>query len=88
MDNAMIDGFDQIIDLIGCDRSEIILASGKNRKGSAGNYDRNCKTGYLGSKGDPGRPLQALIFDSVLILFRHHRILPIMNGVLQTKVRG
>ena len=70
MDNAMIDEVsDQIIDLIGCDRSEIILASGKTGRGV-----QEIMTAIVNRipapKGDPGAPLQALIFDSVFNSFR------------------
>lgn len=60
---------DQIIELLGCKREEIIRASGKTGQGV---YD------ILGAiieripapKGDPEAPLQALIFDSVFNSFR------------------
>ncbi len=60
---------DQIIELLGCKREEIIRASGKTGQGV---FD------ILGAivdrvpapKGDPEAPLQALIFDSVFNSFR------------------
>lgn len=84
MDNAMIDEVsDQIIDLIGCDRSEIILASGKTGRGV-----QEIMTAIVdripAPKGDPGAPLQALIFDSVFNSFRGIIVyFRIMNGVLR-----
>ncbi|MFY9310237.1 MAG: translation elongation factor 4 [Bacteroidia bacterium] len=60
---------DQIVELLGCKREEIIPASGKTGMGV---HD------ILGAivervpapKGDPTKPLQALIFDSVFNSFR------------------
>jgi len=60
---------DQIIDLIGCDRSEIIRASGKTGLGVeeilAAIVER-----VSPPAGDANAPLQALIFDSVFNSFR------------------
>jgi len=60
---------DQIVDLIGCDREEVIPASGKTGMGIeeilAAIIERiHCPV------GDPDAPLQALIFDSVFNSFR------------------
>lgn len=60
---------DQIVDLIGCDRSEVIPASGKTGMGIeeilAAIIERiHCPV------GDPAAPLQCLIFDSVFNSFR------------------
>ncbi|HRH12368.1 MAG TPA: translation elongation factor 4, partial [Bacteroidia bacterium] len=60
---------DQIVDLIGCDRDDIIPASGKTGMGVenilAAIVERvKCPV------GDPNAPLQALIFDSVFNSFR------------------
>lgn len=60
---------DQIVDLLGCDRSEIIRASGKTGMG----VDEVLKAiveRVPAPKGDPNAPLQALIFDSVFNPFR------------------
>ncbi len=60
---------DQIVDLIGCDRNEIIPASGKTGMG----VDDILKAIIERVKspvGDPNAPLQALIFDSVFNSFR------------------
>jgi len=60
---------DQIVELIGCDRDEVIPASGKTGMGieeilSAIIERIHCPI------GDPDAPLQALIFDSVFNSFR------------------
>ena len=60
---------DQIIDLIGCDRSDIIRASGKTGEGMAEILERIVEA-VPAPKGDPEGPLQALIFDSVFNSFR------------------
>ncbi|MCB0409766.1 MAG: translation elongation factor 4 [Flavobacteriales bacterium] len=60
---------DQIIDLIGCKREEIIAASGKTGLG----VDEILKAvieRVPAPKGDPDGPLQALIFDSVFDSYR------------------
>ncbi|MBL0262078.1 MAG: elongation factor 4 [Saprospiraceae bacterium] len=84
MESAMIDEVsEQIIDLIGCKKEDIILASGKTGIGvpelMAAIVDR-----IPSPKGDPAAPLQALIFDSVFNSFRgiivYYRIL---NGLLK-----
>ena len=70
MDSAMVEEVsDQIIDLIGCKREDILLASGKTGLGvpeiMEAVVDRiPCP------QGDPEAPLQALIFDSVFNQFR------------------
>ncbi len=60
---------DQIVDLIGCKREEIIAASGKT---GLGVYDilRAIIERVPAPVGDPKAPLQALIFDSVFNSFR------------------
>ena len=70
LDSAMPDEVeDQIIDLLGCDRSEIIRASGKTGQGM-----EEILTAIIDRvpmpTGDPDAPLQALIFDSVFNSFR------------------
>jgi GTP-binding protein LepA len=84
MESAMIDQVaDQIIELIGCDKSDIILASGKTGIGVP-----ELMTAIVNRvpapKGDPNGKLQALIFDSVFNSFRgiivYYRIL---NGNLK-----
>lgn len=60
---------DQIVDLLGCKREDIISASGKTGLGVhdilAAIVER-----IPSPKGDPNAPLQALIFDSVFNSFR------------------
>ena len=84
MDNAMVEEVkDQIVDLLGCDRNEIIEASAKLGIG----IDR-IMTDIIhkipAPSGDPDAPLQALIFDSVFNSYRgivgYFRI---MNGTLK-----
>ncbi|HEY1047856.1 MAG TPA: translation elongation factor 4 [Bacteroidia bacterium] len=60
---------DQIVDLIGCKREEIIPASGKTGMGV---YDilRAIVDRIPSPKGNPDAPLKALIFDSVFNSFR------------------
>ena len=60
---------DQIIDLIGCEKEEIIHASGKTGEG-VGNIIQSIIKKILPPKGDPNAPVQALIFDSVFNSFR------------------
>ncbi|MDE7438052.1 MAG: translation elongation factor 4 [Muribaculaceae bacterium] len=60
---------DQIVDLLGCDRSEIIRASGKTGMG-VDEVLRAIVERVPAPVGDPEAPLQALIFDSVFNPFR------------------
>ncbi|MCF6342593.1 MAG: translation elongation factor 4 [Bacteroidales bacterium] len=70
LDNAMPDEVkDQIVDMIGCDESEIIEASGKTGYGVDKILDAIVEI-VPAPKGDTGAPLQALIFDSVFNSFR------------------
>ncbi|HRI33418.1 MAG: elongation factor 4 [Saprospiraceae bacterium] len=84
MDNAMIDEVsDQIIDLIGCDRQDIILASGKTGQGVQNIMDAIVSK-IPPPKGDPDAPLQALVFDSVFNSFRGIIVyFRILNGKLK-----
>lgn len=70
MESAMIDEVaDQVIDLIGCTREDILLASGKTGIGIQ--EIMNAVVNRIPApKGDPEAPLQALIFDSVFNSFR------------------
>jgi GTP-binding protein LepA len=75
----------QIIDLIGCDEEEIILASAKEHIGF-----EEILTAIVNRipppKGDPDKPLQALIFDSVFDSYRGAiAYIRIVNGVLKSK---
>lgn len=60
---------DQIVDLLGCDPSEIIRASGKTGIGVP-EILRAIVERIPAPEGDPDAPLQALIFDSVFNPFR------------------
>ena len=60
---------DEIIDLIGCDRADIIRASGKTGEGVDQILEAVVKR-IPHPKGDDKAPLQALIFDSVFNSFR------------------
>ena len=84
MESANVDEVaDQVIDLIGCTREDIVLASGKTGQGVedilAAIVDR-----IPPPQGDPGAPLEALIFDSVFNSYRgvitYFRV---MNGTLK-----
>jgi GTP-binding protein LepA len=70
MDAAMVDDVkDQIVELIGCDRDDIIATSAKTGEGVEDVLDAII-TRIPPPKGDPNAPLQALIFDSVFNSFR------------------
>jgi len=60
---------DQIIELLGCKREEIIRASGKTGEGVMDILAAIVEQ-VPAPKGDPDAPLQALIFDSVFNSFR------------------
>ena len=75
---------DQIVDLLGCDRSEIIRASGKTGMG-VDEILHAIVERVPAPKGDPDAPLQALIFDSVFNPFRGIiAYFKIENGTLRT----
>ncbi len=75
---------DQIVDLIGCNRNDIIEASGKTGYG----VDRILEEIVLRippPTGDPDAPLQALIFDSVFNSYRGiHAYFKVVNGEIKT----
>jgi GTP-binding protein LepA len=75
---------DQIIDMIGCAREEIIHASGKTGLGVETILESIVEK-IPPPKGDPEAPLQALIFDSVYNSFRgiiaYYKII---NGKIKT----
>jgi GTP-binding protein LepA len=74
---------DQIVDLIGCQREDIVEASGKTGYGVDKILDEIINR-IPEPKGDPDAPLQALIFDS---LFNSYRgiiaYFRIVNGTIQ-----
>lgn len=84
MPSAMPDEVeDEIIDLIGCKKEDIIRASGKTGEGVPAILDA-----VIGKipcpEGDPKAPLQALIFDSVFNPFRGIiAYFKIENGVIR-----
>ena len=70
MVNAMPDEVeDEIIDLLGCKREEIIRASGKTGMGVDEILEAIVER-IPAPQGDESAPLQALIFDSVFNSFR------------------
>lgn len=74
---------DQIIDLIGCEREEILSASGKTGQGVPEILEAIVER-VPAPKGDPNAPLQALIFDSVFDSFRGiHAYYKILNGQIR-----
>ena len=75
---------DQIVELLGCDRGDIIRASGKTGMG-VDEILRAIVERVPAPKGDPDAPLQALIFDSVFNPFRGIiAYFKITNGRLRT----
>ncbi len=70
MESAMVEEMsDQIIDLIGCKKEDIVLASGKTGLGVPDIMEAIVEN-IPSPEGDAGKPLQALIFDSVYNPFR------------------
>ncbi len=70
MENAMPEEVkDQIVDLLGCQREDIIEASGKTGYGVDVILERIIEK-VPSPQGDPDAPFQALIFDSVFNNFR------------------
>jgi len=75
----------QIVDLIGCDESEIIEASAKTRVGINEILEAIVKK-IPPPKGDENAPLQALIFDSVFDAYRGAiAYIRIFNGSIKEK---
>ena len=83
--SAMIEEVtDQIVDLIGCDREDVILASGKTGIG-VDNILQAIVEKVPAPTGDPEAPLQAMIFDSEFNAFRGiFAYFRVMNGRIQT----
>ena len=85
LDSAMPEEVaDEIIDLLGCKREEILSCSAKTGMGVP-EVLRAIVDRFPAPKGDPSAPLQALVFDSVFNPFRgiisYFRI---MNGTIRT----
>lgn len=77
---------DQIVELLGCKREEIIRASGKTGEGIS-TILRAIVERIPAPKGDPEAPLQALIFDSVFNPFRGIiAYFKIINGTLRKTI--
>jgi len=79
MDGAMIEEVeDQMVELIGCKKEEILHASGRTGLGVDAILEAIVER-IPAPKGDPKAPLQALVFDSVFNSFRgiivYYRIL-------------
>ncbi|MFC2139742.1 translation elongation factor 4 [Bacteroidota bacterium] len=88
LQSAMIDTVKhQILDLIGCNESDIILTSAKTRQG----IDEMLETiveKIPPPEGDENAPLQALIFDSVFDSYRGAiAYIRIFNGTIKEKER-
>ena len=70
MPSAMLEEVsDEIVDLLGCERDEILHASGKTGQGLNEIFEAVIKR-IPPPKGDPQAPLQAMIFDSVFDKYR------------------
>lgn len=85
MDSAKVDEVsDQIVDLLGCDKEEILAVSAKTGMGVEEVLHAILQR-IPPPKGDPDAPLQALVFDSVFNSFRgiiaYFRV---YNGTLRT----
>lgn len=73
---------DQIIELIGCDREDIIAASGKEGIGIS-DILKAIVERVPAPGGDPSAPLQAMIFDSVFNSFRGIEVyFRVFNGTI------
>jgi GTP-binding protein LepA len=74
---------DQIVDLLGCKREEIIHASGKEGIGINEILEAIVKR-IPAPKGDPAAPLQGLIFDSVFNSYRGIEVIfRVYNGTIR-----
>lgn len=74
---------DQIVDLLGCDRNDILAASGKTGLGVPEILEAIVDR-VPSPVGDPDAPLQALIFDSVFNPFRGIiAYFKVVNGTLR-----
>ncbi|MFH1526234.1 MAG: translation elongation factor 4 [Bacteroidota bacterium] len=75
----------QVVDLIGCEENDILLASAKARIGIQDILEAIIKR-VPAPKGDEAAPLQALIFDSVFDSYRGAvAYIRVFNGILRVK---
>lgn len=75
---------DEIVDLVGCRREDVLRASAKEGKGIAEILEAVVKR-IKPPKGDPNAPLQAMIFDSVFNSFRGIEIyFRVFNGTIRS----
>lgn len=73
---------DQIVDLIGCDPQDIILASAKEGRG-VNEILQAIVQRIPAPQGDPEGPLQAMVFDSIFNPYRGIEVLfRVFNGTL------
>lgn len=74
---------DEVIDLLGCDLEDILMASGKSGKGVPEILEAIVER-VPPPVGDPNAPLQALIFDSEYNTFRGiEAIFKVVNGTIK-----
>ncbi len=85
MDNAMPERVeDEIIDLLGCKREEILRCSAKTGEGVPAILDAIVER-IPAPQGDPDAPLQCLVFDSVFNSFRGIiAYFKVVNGTMHT----
>ncbi len=85
VESAMVDVVtDQIVELLGCRREDVLLASAKTGQGVKEILDAIVEK-VPAPVGDPDAPLQALIFDSVFNSFRGIiAYFKIVNGSIRT----
>lgn len=85
VDSAMVDVVtDQIVELLGCQPEDVLLASAKTGQGVPEILDAIVER-VPAPKGDPEAPLQALIFDSVFNSFRGIiAYFKVLNGSIKT----
>ncbi|KYG71229.1 MULTISPECIES: translation elongation factor 4 [Roseivirga] len=74
---------DQVVELLGCDREDVILASGKAGIGIDEILEAIIEK-IPAPQGDPEEPLQAMIFDSVFNSFRGIEVIfRVFNGSIK-----
>lgn len=74
---------DEIVELIGCKREDVLRASAKEGKGIE-EILKAVVTRVRAPKGDPKAPLQAMIFDSVFNSFRGIEVyFRVINGTIR-----